>query len=476
MTEVSLETPRLSAWQKTMYSLPQVGINLMGVMVAQWLTFYYRPPDGDSRPALVGAGVFAILMLVGRAVDGVTDPLVGHWSDRARTRFGRRMPFIVLGTPALALSFAALWFPPDATATLANTLYLGATLVLYWIAFTVVVGPYYALLPEIARGTQERVRLSSVMALFIAVGTVVGGIGVGLMGARYPNGITLFGWHVQSGIQIFGLVSAVITAATFVLLPLGIRETTVDESKAVDASLIESLKTAFQNPAFRCFLGLSVFVQLGTLTFVTGLPYLATTILEAPGMVISMGPMEWVVPFEDRIIGPGGGEMWTGTLQTILFGVALLSLPLVNWLAGRVGKNRLMILAGWAFAVVLTSIPLATLLPDPTVAVLVMVVLLGFPASCALVLVNAIAADVVDYDEERTGMRREGIYSGASSLIAKTAQGLGPAIVVGLLAWLGSSRGAPWGILMTGPVSGALIAMGMLIFRRTPIKDDVARG
>lgn len=470
----SLDEPRLSAGQKTAYSLPQVGINLMGIMIAQWLTFFYRPPSDDARPALVGAGVFATVMLIGRVVDGVADPLVGHLSDSSRSRFGRRMPFIVLGAPLLALSFAAMWFPPDSFVSPANTYFLGATLVLYWIAFTVVVGPYYALLPEIARSTKERVRLSTVMALFIAVGTLGAAAGVGWVQSEYPDGLDLFGIHLASGIQYFALISAIITLASFVMLPLVIRETPQVASKQVQDGLFKSLGIAFANPAFRAFLGLSVFVQLGMLVFVTGLPYLVTTVLEAPGMVIGLGPLHFTVPFEERIVPPGAGEGWTGTLQGILFGIALLCLPLVNWVSNKWGKNRVMIIAGWSFAAALFAVPACVLLPDPTVAVIGLVVVLAFPVSCGLVLVNAIAADVVDYDEERTGVRREGVYAGASALVAKTAQGLGPAIVVMLLAQFGDTRGEPLGILLVGPVGGALLVLGMVIFMTTPIQDETA--
>lgn len=467
------ERDGLTLWQKTAYSLPQVGINLMGVMIAQWLTFFYIPPEDDARAPLVGAGVFATLMVIGRLVDGVADPLVGHWSDKTRSRWGRRMPFVVLGTPALVLTYACMWFPPDQVATKGNAAFLGAFLVLYWIAFTVVVGPYYALLPEIARSTRERVSLSAVMAVFTAIGTLAASVLAGLWQSKRPDGVVWFGVEIGSAFQAFALLSAVATAVSFLLMPLGVRETPHDVSKEVTASLPQNLKTAFQNESFRSFLGLAVLVQLGTLTFVTGLPYLCTTVLERASHAWSFGPfvLQWTEP---GLVGPGEGEAWTGTLQGILFGVALLVLPVVNRVAEKWGKNRLMIGAGIVFAVALSLVPAAVLFPDPAVPMVAMVVVLGFPASCALVLVNAIAADVVDYDEQLTGKRREGIYAGASALVAKTAQGLGPAIVVWLLASFGASRSNPTGILLVGPVAGALIGLGTWIFSKTPIRDEPA--
>jgi Na+/melibiose symporter-like transporter len=214
---------KLTFGQKCSYSVPQIAINVMSVMTAQWLTFFYLPAEDDTRPALVGAATFAALMLLGRIVDGVADPAIGFWSDRTRSRWGRRMPFIVIGTPALALSFLALWFPPDDSITVANEIYLGAGLAFYWLAFTVVVGPYYALLPEIAVSNHERVRLSSVMAVFVAIGTV-GAVLIGPVQSAYPDGLVFLGFELKSGIQLFAIGASAVVLVSFAVMPFGIRE------------------------------------------------------------------------------------------------------------------------------------------------------------------------------------------------------------------------------------------------------------
>lgn len=444
---------RLRFGQKCAYSVPQIGINLMGVMTAQWLTFFYRPAEDDARPALVGAATFAALMLFGRIIDGIADPAVGFWSDRTRSRWGRRMPFILIGAPLLALSFAALWFPPDATATLANEVYLGAGLALYWIAFTVVVGPYYALLPEIAVTNRERVRLSSVMAIFVAIGTL-GAVAIGPIQSAYPDGLAVAGFHIGSGIQLFALGASAVVLASFLLMPIGIREVDVERPQNT-LGFVASIRSAFENPAFVSYLGLAVLVPLGLQVFAGGLPYLCTVVLEA-----ELG--------EAGLVQPGQGEAWTGTFQAILFGVAMLSLPIVSRLADRISKKRLMVVSGLVFAFALFTVPIGLMFPDPAVFLVGVVLVLGFPTACALVLANAIAAEVVDHDELRTGLRREGIYAGATALIAKSIQGFAPAIIVGLHVF-GTSRQDPLGIILAAPAAGALVLAGVLIFRTSPL-------
>jgi len=455
VTDEAAPGRQLRAGEIVAYATPQIGINLMGALVGQWLTYLYVPPDGSGRTALIGAGVFATVMLIGRIVDGVADPLVGYASDRTRTRWGRRMPWILGGTPLLALSYAAMWWPPDADPTPRNALWLGAALVVYWIAFTVVIGPYSALLPEIAQNTRDRVKLSSYMALF-TVGGVVLGLGVGPLQSRFPDGFTLAGITFSTGLQGGAVAATVVIALTMIATPLGIRESPHAENKEVPAGLFRGLWLAAKNPAFLAFLGLSVLVQLGAQVFGVSLPYLCTQVLERD-------------PGAAGIVASGQGEAWASKLQIILFATSLLAIPAVNVVVRRTGKKRLMLFATSTFAAVLCLVPYVTLFPDPALPMIVACVLMGVPVSCVLVVVNAVWADVVDYDEQRTGVRREGIYAGASAFIAKSALGLAQFIVVGALTF-GSSREDPTGILMLGPIAGALIAAGTLLYSRSPIR------
>jgi Na+/melibiose symporter-like transporter len=76
---------------------------------------------------------------------------------------------------------------------------------------------------------------------------------------------------------------------------------------------------------------------------------------------------------------------------------------------------------------------------------------------------------VVDHDETLTGLRREGLYAGATALIAKSVQGLAPAIIVGLHVF-GTSREDPMGVILAAPAAGALVLLGILIYRTSPLE------
>jgi glycoside/pentoside/hexuronide:cation symporter, GPH family len=452
--------PDLRVDQKLSYAVPNFAMAAGGALFGQWLTYFYLPPDAEiakGRAALVSAGLFAALMLAGRVVDALADPLIGYWSDRTRSRMGRRLPFMLVATPFLALFFGMMWFPPFEPGSTGNAVYLAVSLFGYWFFFTAVVAPYLALLPEIAVTTHSRVNLSSYMAIFTMLGTVVASILIGYWQSAYPEGVDLFGVHIGSGIQLFAIVAIIATLFLFWAPLLNIRETPHSAKKEVPAGLFKGTLSTFKNKAFLTYLGIACLFQMGLVMVVTALPYLCTQILER-------------LPGEDGIVGPGEGEAWAGYLMAILVVLAVIWVPFVNKIVARVGKKRLMVGSGLVFGAAISSIAAVPLLPDPAVGMIAAIVVMSFPAACGFVLPYAIAADVVDHDELTTGVRREGIYTGATAVITKGALGLASAAVVGLLTF-GNSREDPLGLILIGPVSAFFVLLGTWVFSKHPIDE-----
>ena len=86
---------------------------------------------------------------------------------------------------------------------------------------------------------------------------------------------------------------------------------------------------------------------------------------------------------------------------------------------------------------------------------------------------NAITADIIDYDELRTGQRREAIYYGTQATLEKIASALFP-LILALLLMLGSTADDPLGIRLVGPVAGFLALVGFLAFRGYRLPDTVS--
>ncbi|MFH1537572.1 MAG: MFS transporter, partial [bacterium] len=101
----------LSMLQKIMYSMGNMGGNFLNLLFTMWITKFYCPPTGEGL-RLLNIRWVTNAILAGRVVDGIADPPIGYMSDRARTRWGRRIPFILFGGLPLCLVFFLLWAPP----------------------------------------------------------------------------------------------------------------------------------------------------------------------------------------------------------------------------------------------------------------------------------------------------------------------------------------------------------------------------
>jgi len=448
--------PALRWPSRLVYALPQLSIALSGSLLVPWLTYFYVPPSGDGagKVALVSGWLFAAYMFGGRALDAVLDPLVGYWSDRSQSRWGRRRPFILAGAPVFMASFAALWFPPFSAGSTANAVYLGMVMAVFFASFTFVLGPYSALMPEIARTNAERVQLSTWVGVAMILGTIAGALLTGPLQSAHPNGMTVAGVSFTSSMQFVALLGTASMALLF-LPGLFLREPPPESRRPVPAGLWQGLKSAFGNPAFLTFMGIAGLAQLGLAMLVTALPYVSKQILERragqPGLVAA-----------------GRGEAWTGYLMGTLVLGTVLCLPVVNRLAARLSKKRLMLLTGWMLTGVALAFGALPWFSDPGPVAVAVTFAMGFPAAVALVVISPLIADIIDLDEKRTGLRREGVYVGGMSVLNKGALGVGNGLVV-LLLGIDSRAHEPLGLLLVGPVAALAIALGTMTFHRHPI-------
>ena len=102
------ERKSLSLYQLASYGAPAMPLSMMGLPLAVYLT----PVYADSAGFGLSLGFVGLVLALSRVFDGITDPLIGFYSDRIRTRWGRRKPFILIGMPIFMLGVWLLWIPP----------------------------------------------------------------------------------------------------------------------------------------------------------------------------------------------------------------------------------------------------------------------------------------------------------------------------------------------------------------------------
>ena len=419
---------RLSRLTKIIFGSGDLGFSLTTTLVAAYFAIFLTDVAGLS-PAVAAAAIF-----IGRTWDYVNDPLIGYLSDRTRSRWGRRRPWLLFGAIPFAAVFTLMWWKPP-LGGIALAAYYGAAYLLYDAGSTAVMMPYFALTPELTSDYDERTSLTSYRMFFsIAASLVAFTVPLAIIGSFRPENA---GKILLNG-ALFGVVSAI---------PLFLVFFTVKEKKehvqAAQPKLLASLGAALKNKAFLFGLGIYLFTWVSVDILQTILLYFLT----------------WVV----RMKAPS--ELIMGSI----FVTAIFSLPLWSWVSKRLSK-KVAYIAGISFwgAVQLVLI---TLGPGSSLAwLLVLCVLAGIGVGAAHVLPWSILPDAVEWDEWKTGERHEGTFYSLVTLAQKVASSVAiplALLLLGIFGYVGTASSQPPSAifairLITGPIPAGLLCLGIL--------------
>lgn len=374
---------RLPHRVKVIYALgelmPSVGV---GTVIPFYFLFFLTDVAG-IRPGTAGT-----LLLAARLWDGVNDPLVGALSDRTRSPFGRRRPFILGGLLPMAFFYALLWMvPPIAESGLRAAYYL-TIYFLFDFFYTLVVGPYTALTPELSLDSDER---TSIVTYRMAVSIIVGllaAVALPFVFDAAPSMKTGFAW-AGGGLAAISLIP-------YLLIVITVRERPEFQSRQ-RVGLAQSLRGVLRNRPFWLAL------------LVGWLSWLAIGVVEA---VFAYYVVYW----------GGIAEQDSAIVLAVILASATLFLPLVNWLSAHLEKK-------WAFVVctlswVAVHLGLWLVPQGASTPVYIVAFLAGLGVASAHVLPTAMAADVLEAIEVETGQRQEGVFGGASTFVQKLGTSL----------------------------------------------------
>jgi glycoside/pentoside/hexuronide:cation symporter, GPH family len=430
MTAQVRDRSTLPLADKLLYASACIGNNAMFfAQVALVAVFYSGTPIAPQRltPAVV-----ALALGVGKFIELFDDPLIGWWSDATKTRWGRRIPFILFGTPVIGISFWLLWSPPPPEAGWVNLVWFFVVIEVFFLARTVVEAPYEALQAEITTSPVERVSLGAYKVAFSFAGAALGMVAAPIL-------VELVGY---SGM---GLILGTISVAAIYIMLFGLwRRGTLDtgEGPVEKPPLFGSLLATLRNGNFRALAASFLCFSLGFQLLTVMLAYFVT-----------------------RVLRVSEGATAAFTAGVIVF--AVISLPMLNRLARRFTKR---VLYGGAMALLAIYLLVASiglfvqLLPGVVffTQTLILISIAGLGFGAMWIYPGAMVADIIDRDRREHGEGRSAIFYGMYKTLEKFAQS-GALILMSIsFALFGATTANPLGIQLLMPLAAVAIFFGFV--------------
>ncbi|MGD8759910.1 MAG: MFS transporter [Anaerolineales bacterium] len=460
--ESSKKAPeKLSFWAKLVYGSGDWGMSSFGTLrQVFYLIFVVDVVKLEPRLA-------SLAVSLGVIWDAINDPLVGVLTDRVRTRWGRRRPFLLFFAIPFSLGFLVLWWAPPWKSQ--GMLMLAVTLA-YMISDTLqtlVSVPFMALTPEIAPGYDERTSLAGYRMVF----NLVASLATVMVAPMIVDGMANAGFTEQQGYLLNAALFGGLAALPFLVMFFVIRERRQpDTAPPPPRRLRDTTRELWRNVPFR-FAALLYMLNWITFDLVAGcLPFFLIYWVAGGNLRATTSLFGMELPLESGVLG-------------LLLIVATLALPLWTWLARRFSKRSAYITGMLFWAVV--QVALIAIRPGQIGLVMFFAVLSGLSVSTAHVLPDAIFPDVIEWDELYTGQRREGMYYGAKNLIRKLTGAIAISIPLQVLGWLDyvpppdgadffrQSDAALTAIrVLTGPVGAVLLISAILVAWAYPLTRE----
>lgn len=373
-------------------------VDILGVWVMVSIAYQVFNFELKMPPTYV-----AIILMSLRLWDGVADPVMGWISDNFRSKWGRRRPFILIGAILAGLTYPFIWwFPIDMSQEAIMAWVIGFG-ILFYSCFTVWAMPYQSMLMEMTPDYNERTRVAEIRGYFQTAAGFLNGwmwwismlpiffiVKDGVEVASPVNGMRYLSIAIGIIIIIFGVLPAIFVKERYYESDL------VKQQKKV--KLTTSLKETFSNRPFIILCLLTLFFLLGTSIFDSYGRFVGTYyVLDG----------DW-----------DAGARFAGYGTFIYMVFSFIFIPIFRHLSEKIGKPRVLLLS-ILLVFVAVSTTWWTFTPSNPWLMLTNTAFIGAGYAGLWLMIPSMQVDVVDYDELKTGERREGSYASIFSWVLK---------------------------------------------------------
>ena len=404
-------TRTLSVGQKAGWGLADMGIVVFVIvkqlLVLSFLTNYLNVPVGI-------AGLLTTSVLI---FDIITDPIVGYLSDRTHSRWGRRVPWMVIGALILSGGIIGLFGVPQSLSLFGTIIWVGGFFALATVGFTMVAIPYGATAGEMTQDPKERSTMMGFRMAFASVGILLGG-------AVIPQ--------LAGGTREGHFIAAIYVAPIIILSIWGSLWSTRTAPRILSPSARGFMSTwllVFKNKPFVILVCLYGIMTLAIALITAGLPFAAIYLIFDSG---------------NSLLSPASSALGILSLlfACFVFG-SILSQAFWVWMSARLGKVSALI-----FGLVIYIILLIAIFVNlPSVDIMLMAILFvvaGMTNGAYQQIPWAIYPDLMDITRSESGDAIEGAFSAIWLFGQKVANAIAPLIlslILALFGWRESGEG-----------------------------------
>lgn len=385
--------------------------------------------------------LLSLAMALPIVVGAVITPWIGYLSDHWQSRFGRRRPFIVVGSVLSAGLFGAIWMVPQDWGIGWQLVYFSLIYLLFHLTSLLVAVPTTSLSYELSREPSQRRAIMAITTYFIKAASL-------LNQWLFPlASLAVFG-SIVAGIQWVGWTVGIVLIGLMGLLPaLFCKERGGDSHRIYADSFWHSIKQLFSNRLLSLLM-LICLLQLGGCVFAASMDYYLLVYYVSAGDIVD-------------------GAFWKGVLSSAYALAGFASVPLVSWLAKRKGKLNAL---GWILALSVVGAIAKWFLFVPAIGwwIALDALLCTSVWTAMTTLIPVLNADLSDQHSLRDKRPKAGMYAAIyngtcaiASIIALLASGLA-LNAIGFEASLGASQSPQTILSMRLILSGGTALFGVL--------------
>ncbi len=404
---------RLPFWTKLIYGTGDWSVASYGTLRQIFYAIFLTDVVGlEPRLASVAA-------LIGIIWDAINDPIVGVLTDRMKSRWGRRRPFLLFFAIPFGLSFMLLWYAPPFESQITKAIFITLAFMISDTLQTLVVVPFSALTPELTQDYDERTSLTGFRMFFNLVVSLVAAVAA----PAIVDGVLANGGTQQQGYMLTAAIFGGIATLPFLLIFAVVREKPLSEHTVQEEiPFLQIVKTAWSNIPFRFA---TLLYMLNWITFdlvALVLPFYLVYWISNGDLLAKASVFGISLPIESAVFA-------------LLLITAVVALPIWMFVSKKLGKKNAYILGMVFWAGV--QLVIFSIQPGQVNLILLMSIFAGISVSSAHILPDSIFPDVIEWDELRTRRRQEGIYYGVKNFIRKLTGALAIFIALQVLGWFG---------------------------------------